>query len=80
MTKLETILDDSGVITKADAIQALGGSQTLAAREMGISQSAVAQWPDQLRKHHRDRVQAALYRKALRERCKEGIAGAREVA
>lgn len=49
---------------KSEAIQALGGTVTSAAREVGITPQAVGQWPDELPPAIRDRVQAALYRRA----------------
>ena len=44
------------------AIQLLGGSQTKAARLIGIVPQAISQWPDPLTPILADRVQAALYR------------------
>jgi DNA-binding transcriptional regulator YdaS (Cro superfamily) len=44
------------------AIQLLGGSQTKAARLIGIVPQAISQWPDPLTAILSDRVQAALYR------------------
>ena len=49
---------------KSEAIKALGGSVTSAAKACGITHSAVSQWPDELPKAIVDRVQAALYRQA----------------
>lgn len=50
-------------MTKDQAITLLGGTITKAAQAIGITHSAVSQWPDQLPSAIRDRVQAALYRK-----------------
>jgi transposase-like protein len=58
---------------KADAIQALGGSVAAVAREVGITPQAVGQWPEDLPPAIRDRVQAALWRRA------EGTEGAPDV-
>ncbi len=49
---------------KSEAILALGGSIAAAAREIGITPQAVGQWPDELPPAIRDRVQAALWRRA----------------
>jgi DNA-binding transcriptional regulator YdaS (Cro superfamily) len=48
---------------KQEAIKLLGGSVTAAAEAVGISPSAVTQWPDVLPARLADRVQAALWRK-----------------
>ena len=48
---------------KAEALELLGGTVTAAAEAIGISTSAVSQWPDELPDSVRDRVQAALWRK-----------------
>lgn len=50
---------------KATAIQLLGGSLTKAAEAVGVSVSAVGQWPDELPRRIEDRVLAALARKHL---------------
>lgn len=50
-------------MTKNEALQALGGSVSSAAAAIGISPSAVSQWPEQLPKTAIDRVQAALWRR-----------------
>lgn len=50
---------------KTDAIRLLGGSPSSAAREIGISVSAVSQWPDVLPASIADRVIAAIARKKL---------------
>ncbi len=47
---------------KAEALQQLGGSVTTAARAIGISPSAVSQWPDVLPRRIEDRVLAAVAR------------------
>jgi transposase-like protein len=49
---------------KTDAIEALGGTVAATAREVGITPQAVGQWPDELPPAIRDRVQAALWRRA----------------
>lgn len=48
---------------KVDAITLLGGTVTAVAEAVGITTSAVSQWPDELPPSIRDRVQAALYRR-----------------
>ena len=52
-------------MTKTEALQALGGTVTSAAQHIGISRSAVSQWPEQLPKTAIHRVQAALWRRHL---------------
>lgn len=52
---------------KAIAIELLGGTVTSAARAIGITHSAVSQWPEVLPKRISDRVQYAAI-KASRER------------
>lgn len=52
-------------MNKSEAIQLLGGSVSAAADAIGITRSAVSQWPDDLPDAIRDRVQAALARKHL---------------
>ncbi len=47
---------------KATAIRLLGGSTSAAAEAVGITPSAVRQWPDPLPIKVEDRVQAAIYR------------------
>lgn len=49
-------------MNKTTAIELLGGSPAAAARAVGITASAVAQWPDELPQRIVDRVQAALWR------------------
>lgn len=49
---------------KSEAIHLLGGTATSASREIGITVKAVSKWPDVLSDAIRDRVQAALYRRA----------------
>ena len=49
-------------MNKSEAIRLLGGSVTKTARAIGISSSAVSQWPDVLPPALVDRVQAALWR------------------
>ena len=48
---------------KAQAIQMLGGTVSLAAQAVGVTTSAVTQWPEELPPRLVDRVQAALWRK-----------------
>lgn len=50
---------------KASAIKALGGSVTAAAAAIGVTPSAITQWPDELPRRLEDRVLAALARKHL---------------
>jgi hypothetical protein len=50
---------------KVDGIRLLGGTPSSAAREIGISVSAVSQWPDFLPPAIADRVIAAIARKVL---------------
>ena len=52
-------------MNKSTAIQLLGGSVVSAAKEVGVSPSAVSQWPDPLPERVADRVLAALARKHL---------------
>ena len=47
---------------KADAIRLLGGTPSDAARELGITVSAVSQWPDELTRQQEDRVLGHLHR------------------
>lgn len=47
---------------KTHAIQLLGGTVTDAAKAIGISASAVTQWPDELPDRIADRVLAAYVR------------------
>jgi len=49
---------------KSEAINLLGGTPGMAAKAVGVSKSAVTQWPDELPQRIQDRVQAALWRKA----------------
>jgi predicted transcriptional regulator len=51
---------------KARAIELLGGTQILAAQALGITQSAVSQWPDVLTRRLADQVIATVARKYLR--------------
>lgn len=50
---------------KTEALELLGGTVTAASKAIGISPAAVSQWPDTLSDQVRDRVQAALFRKAI---------------
>lgn len=47
---------------KTEAIRTLGGTTASAAAAVGVSPSAVSQWPDDLPKPIIDRVQAAMWR------------------
>jgi hypothetical protein len=49
-------------MNKREAIKALGGRNVTAARAIGISPSAVSQWPDELSAAVADRVVAAMLR------------------
>lgn len=50
---------------KEKAIELLGGTPTAAAEQIGITVSAVTQWPDDLPDRIADRVLAAIARKHL---------------
>jgi hypothetical protein len=52
------------VMKKQQAIELLGGTVTLAAKEIGISYQAVNKWPDDLPARIADRVHAALARQS----------------
>lgn len=52
-------------MNKSRAIELLGGTVAAAAEAVGISQSAISQWPDELPARIADRVLAALARKHL---------------
>lgn len=52
-----------GAMLKTFAIRVLGGTPTSAAQAIGISVSAVCQWPEVLPDKTRDRVQAAQWRR-----------------
>lgn len=47
---------------KSQAIELLGGTATAAAQAIGVTASAVTQWPEVLPPRIADRVQAALWR------------------
>lgn len=49
-------------MTKDQAIKLLGGTPSKAADAIGVTVSAVSQWPEELTPAIRDRVQAALWR------------------
>lgn len=51
-------------MTKQEAINLLGGAVAHAAELIGVTPSAISQWPDDLPPRIVDRVQAALWRKA----------------
>jgi hypothetical protein len=65
---------------KRNAIQALGGTVTAVATEIGVSCEAVRQWPDPLPQRVADRVLAALARKHLPSELLEPLYGAAEVS
>jgi DNA-binding transcriptional regulator YdaS (Cro superfamily) len=50
-------------MNKQEAIDLLGGSVTAAAEAIGITPSAVSQWPEVLPDRVADRVHAALWRR-----------------
>jgi predicted transcriptional regulator len=50
---------------KSRAIELLGGTVTAAADAMGVTSSAVSQWPDELTHDMENRVLAALARRHL---------------
>jgi hypothetical protein len=50
-------------MNKQEAIDLLGGSVTAAAEAIGITPSAVSQWPEVLPDRIADRVRAALWRR-----------------
>lgn len=52
-------------MTKARAIQALGGNITVVAYTLGVSYQAVAKWPEELPERIADRVLAVFARKYL---------------
>ena len=47
---------------KTEALELLGGTPSSAAAAIGITVSAVSQWPDELPATISDRVEAALWR------------------
>lgn len=49
-------------LKKLDAIRMCGGTTVTTARLIGVTKSAVSQWPDPLPPRIADRVYAALYR------------------
>ena len=51
-------------MTKKQAIKHLGGTVQLAAIAIGISDKAIYKWPDVLSDKLRDRVEAAMARRA----------------
>lgn len=65
-------MDNPDSLKKADAIRQLGGTQTAAARRMGISCAAVSKWPDPLPQRIADRVRGVLARGALRKAHRRG--------
>lgn len=52
-------------MNKQKAIELLGGSVSAAAAAVGVTPSAITQWPDELPSRLIDRVHAALARKHL---------------
>lgn len=67
-------------ITKALAIDMLGGSPTAAARQLGVSPQAVSQWPAVLTPRIEDRVLGALLRQGRDLAPIIGSAGAAQAA
>lgn len=63
-------------MNKAHAIAILGGTVTAAAQEIGVTPSAVTQWPDELPPRLVDRVQAAMWR--MQQRCADAHTKAAE--
>lgn len=55
----------SPVMEKKRAIELLGGTVSSAAEAIGITTSAVSQWPDELPDRVADRVLAALVRRHM---------------
>ena len=51
-------------MTKKQALKHLGGTVQLAALAIGISDKAIYKWPDVLTDKLRDRVEAAMARRA----------------
>jgi predicted transcriptional regulator len=49
-------------ITKADAIEHFGGTVTECARMLGVTKSAVSQWPDELSAEMLERVITTSWR------------------
>ena len=52
-------------MTKKQAIDILGGTHQKVADALGITRSAVTQWPEELRQDQVDRVIGAAYRLRL---------------
>lgn len=52
---------------KQEAIQLLGGTVSAAAEAVGVTYQAVVQWPEELPRRIKDRVEAALYRQSRRK-------------
>lgn len=59
---------------KQKAIELLGGTVTAAARAVGVTPSAVTQWPEELPPRIADRVQAAIARRAFAQSMPEAKA------
>lgn len=59
---------------KTEAIELLGGTPVAAAKALGITPSAVYQWPDELPEATVFRVQAFLWREAQRREAKSEAA------
>ena len=51
-------------MNKTQAIELLGGTASKAAQAIGVTPSAVSQWPEELPSRISDRVLAALARKS----------------
>lgn len=63
-------------MNKSEAIQLLGGTQVAAANELGITSSAVSQWPDPLTPQIENRVLAHMFRKDSQKTALIGAEGA----
>ena len=56
-------MDESSRLTKAQAVELFGGKQKLVAEALGITPSAVSQWPDgELDQATSDRIRGAALR------------------
>jgi hypothetical protein len=63
MRRMEHDTKQSSVMRKADALR-LFDTTTGVARAIGCTPQAISQWPEVLTPMQRDRVQAALWRRA----------------
>ena len=62
---------------KSDAIQLLGGSQALAAQELGVTRQAVHDWPEVLSEQVADKVTKTLLK--MREKVLKAHAGMADI-